>query len=79
MSAHHVHPLPQSRVHSSNIKSMGFDESTHTLDVTFRNGGVYRYLGVNPQTYTAVLTAKSIGKAFRGLVWVKQHGRKIAE
>ncbi len=39
------------RVSSSNVASVGYDESTSTLEVEFHNGGIYQYFGVPVQHF----------------------------
>lgn len=48
-------------VESSSLASVGYEEWTRTLEVEFRNGGVYRYLGVPSSVHQALLTAESRG------------------
>ena len=55
-------------VESSMIKSLGHDPSTMVLEVEFTKGQIYRYENVSPDVYEALLTAKSIGKAFSQLI-----------
>lgn len=49
-------------VKSSNVKSVGFDPDTQTLEVSFSHGGTYRYEGVSPQKYQELMAAPSVGK-----------------
>ncbi len=49
---------------SSQIKSVGHDPATHTLEVEFHNGGVYHYHGVDEEAHQAMMGAESIGSHF---------------
>lgn len=46
---------------SSNVASVGYDVGTHTLEVEFKEGGVYQYFDVPPAVHTGLLAAPSIG------------------
>jgi len=48
-------------VESSSLASVGYQEWTRTLEVEFRNGGVYHYLGVPASVHRALMTAESRG------------------
>ena len=49
-------------VESSNIASIGFDEDTNTLEIEFRNGGVYQYFDVPFAVYDGLIEADSKGQ-----------------
>lgn len=51
-------------VESSNIASEGYDPDTLTLELTFKSGQTYRYVGVTPERYQAFRGAESKGKHF---------------
>lgn len=58
-------------VQSSQIKSVGYDEADHVLEVEFVSGGVYQYRpsgrhpdGVPADVATGLLTADSVGTYF---------------
>ena len=46
-------------VDSSAIMSIGYSKRQHALEIEFRNGAIYRYLGVTPALYEALLNADS--------------------
>ena len=52
-------------VESSNLKSVGFDSRTKTLEVEFRHGGVYRYLEVPDAVHAELMKAESKGRYFQ--------------
>ncbi len=48
-------------VSSSNVDSIGYDESTETLYVRFLNNTLYLYKGVSIMVFEQLLNAPSIG------------------
>lgn len=53
--------MKRTPVSSSNIRSIGYDPATQTLEVEFLNGGIYHYHGVPPAEYQALMAAASHG------------------
>lgn len=51
-------------VSSSNLRSVGYNESTNTLEIEFNSGGVYQYYGVPLAVYHGLMNAGSPGKYF---------------
>lgn len=51
-------------VQSSNIASVGYEESTETLEVEFSDGNVYQYQGVPKHIYEQLVSAPSVGQFF---------------
>lgn len=52
-------------LNSSNLASVGYDASSLTLEVEFKDGGVYQYFDVPPSEYEALMQATSShGKYF---------------
>ena len=49
---------------SSNIKSIGYDPDTQTLEVEFVNGRVHSYANVPPHEHRDLMNASSIGSHF---------------
>ena len=47
---------------SSNLASVGYDEPSQTLEVTFKNGATYAYSRVPTSEYEALMAADSHGK-----------------
>lgn len=58
-------------VRSSNIKSIGYDEETKTLEVEFTNGGIYQYKEVPKEIYEGFSKTESIGSYFAKSVKAK--------
>ena len=51
-------------VQSSCLTSVGYQVGSRTLEVEFRNGGVYLYFEVPPSVHAALMTAPSKGRFF---------------
>ena len=51
-------------VHSSNIKSVGYEEEFKILEIEFHSGGVYQYFSVPREVYKGLMAAPSHGKYF---------------
>lgn len=49
---------------SSNLAEVGYDPDTRTLEVAFKNGGVYQYFAVPSSVYIGLLAAPSVGQYF---------------
>lgn len=55
-------------VHSSNIRSIGYDAKTHVLEIEFHNDRIYSYADVPEGVYLGLLDAPSVGKYFFGRI-----------
>lgn len=51
-------------VDSSSIAEVGYDPASSTLEVVFREGGVYRYFGVPAAVFSEFMAADSKGRYF---------------
>jgi len=51
-------------VDSSNLKSVGYDESRQTLAVEFASGNVYHYAGVPTEVFEELSLSKSLGQFY---------------
>ena len=50
---------------STNLRSIGFDPSTHMLEVEFvDSGAIYQYFMVPKSVYAELMAAESIGEFF---------------
>jgi KTSC domain len=52
------------RVSSTNIRSIGYDEGSQTLEVEFKSGGIYDYAGVPKNVHQRFMAAPSKGRFF---------------
>jgi hypothetical protein len=51
-------------VSSSNLRSVGYDDSTNILEIEFNSGGIYQYFNVPLAVYQGLMNAPSHGKYF---------------
>ena len=51
-------------VSSSNVRTVGYDPSSSTLEIEFNSGGVYQYSGVPAHVHTSLLSSGSVGSYF---------------
>jgi KTSC domain len=54
-----MHRVP---VDSSSIAAVGYDAETHTLEIEFHNGHIYRYFNVPEAAHRLLMKASSIGE-----------------
>lgn len=64
---------------SGNLKAVGYDAATKTLDVQFASGKVYRYSNVPPETHKELIGAESIGSFFARNVRAKFNGFELED
>jgi hypothetical protein len=64
-------------VKSSNLKSVGYDEKTSTLEVEFATGTVFQYADVPKKVFGAMMTADSVGSFFANNVRQAYPGMKV--
>lgn len=60
--------MQRTPVSSSNLRSVGYDPATRTLEIEFMNGHIYQYSGVPQSSYTALMAAESHGRYFNGRI-----------
>ena len=65
-------------VRSSNIRKVGYDFNKNELHVQFRNGSVYVYSEVPPQTHRGLMAADSVGGYLDRFIKNKFTFRKVA-
>ena len=54
--------MKRETVVSSSISSIGYCAVRHVIEVKFRHGGAYEYLGVTAEDYAALLQSGSKGQ-----------------
>lgn len=59
---------------SSSIAATGYDPSTLTLAIQFKNGGVYHYAGVQQEVVDQLRAAESVGKFYMQQIRGKYDG-----
>lgn len=68
--------MDRTAVSSSNIRSIGYDPNTKTLEIEFA-AGVYSYPNVPVEAYEGLKNAKSIGSYFSAQIRGKFQGTKL--
>jgi len=63
--------MDRNNVASSNVKSIGYDPQTTTLEVEFVDGAIYQYYGVPQNMYEQMMTAPSKGQFLN--TYIKNH------
>lgn len=54
----------RTKVESSNISAIGYDQPTRTMTVEFLNGDIYAFHPVMENAHNELIKAESIGKHF---------------
>jgi hypothetical protein len=53
--------MERTPVTSRNLRSVGYDQNSQTLEVEFNSGSVYQYAGVPQGEYDGLMNAESKG------------------
>ena len=64
-------------VQSTEIAIVGYDTKTQTLEIAFRNGGVYQYKNVPEEIHQNLMSAPSHGIYFNQNIKDRYLGTKI--
>jgi hypothetical protein len=56
--------MERTPVTSSNIRSIGYDPASSTLEIEFNSGAVYQYANVPQTEYDSLMSASSHGSYF---------------
>jgi hypothetical protein len=64
-------------VSSSSVVGVGYDEATQTLEVEFRNGGIYQYLDIPAEEYARLRCADSPGRCLDTRIKPRYEVRKL--
>ena len=64
-------------VKSRDIAIVGYEPDTKTLEIAFRQGGVYSYTGVSPEIHQELMKAPSHGIYFNQNIKDRYLGTKI--
>lgn len=70
--------MEREKVDSSSLDSVGYDAGSETLEVEFRNGGVYRYLEVPEDEWQSLQSAESKGSYLNTHIKPSHRYRKLA-
>lgn len=53
---------------SSNLSQIGYDPDTMTMQIMFKNGSLYAYQNVEPETYDAMINGGDPGRYFAEII-----------
>ena len=65
-------------VRSSNVRSVGYSEAERVLEVSFHNGGLYRYNNVPADVHAALMTSPSKGSFLARFIKDRYPYRRIS-
>ena len=60
--------MKRTPVTSSNLASVGYDPTTQTLEIEFKNRSIYQYVDVPENVYNELMQAASHGSYFNGCI-----------
>lgn len=69
--------MHREQVSSSNIKSIGYESNLKTLEIEFKDGGIYQYFNVRSDIYKKLISAISIGSFFHKYIKDNYGWKKI--
>lgn len=69
--------MTRQNVSSSNLRSIGYDSSTRTLEVEFISGSVYQYSNVPASVHSALMAASSHGQYFNANIRTSYSYRQV--
>ena len=69
--------IERTPVESSSLVSIGFSRKAQILEIEFRSGAIYRYLGVTPTVFEELKKAESKGRYFAQSIRGKYEFRRI--
>jgi len=55
-------------VTSSNLSQIGYDPDTMTMQIMFKNGSLYAYQNVEPDTYETMMSSGDPGRYFTEII-----------
>ncbi|MER7708687.1 KTSC domain-containing protein [Kitasatospora sp. NPDC097605] len=64
-------------VRSSNLRAVGYDESTELLRIEFLGGDLYEYFEVPEGIYRGLMSARSHGRFFSSTIRGKYSYRRV--
>jgi hypothetical protein len=64
-------------VHSSNIRSIGYNEKSKVLEIKFHESRIYQYFNVPKYVYHGLINAQSHGSYFHSNIKGKYNYQRI--
>lgn len=53
---------------SSNLAQIGYDPETMTMQIMFKNGSLYAYQNIEPETYSNMMASGDVGRYFAEII-----------
>ena len=69
--------MKRTKVESSNIASVGYDQLDSILEIEFNSGAIYQYENVPIRVYDVMMKADSVGKYFNAHIKSKYNYRRV--
>jgi len=69
--------MERKRVHSSKIRSVGYDERSEVLEVEFSNATVLQYTGVSPEVHRRFMAAPNPGSYFEDKIAEEYSSKRV--
>jgi hypothetical protein len=69
--------VDRKRLNSSQIRSVGYDESSQTLEIEFPSGSIVQYSRVSPEVHRRLMAAPSPGSFFQDRIEDEFTARRI--
>ena len=69
--------MKMTKVNSTDIRAVGYESNTRTLQIEFLRGGTYVYANVSEKVYSNLLRAESKGVFFREHIRTKYDYKKV--
>ncbi len=69
--------MDRKRLNSSQIRSVGYDESSQTLEIEFPSGSIVQYSRVSPEVHRRLMAAPSPGSFFQDRIEDEFTARRI--
>lgn len=69
--------MKRTKVESSNVASVGYDQLDGILEIEFNSGAIYQYENVPVRVYEVMMKADSVGKYFNAHIKSKYNYRKV--
>ena len=73
----YYHAMEPTRVSSTDLRSVGYEPITMTLEVEFNSGGLYHYFGVPIVVFDSLMSASSQGQFFHRFIKDRYRYRRL--
>jgi KTSC domain-containing protein len=69
--------MERKRVSASNIRSVGYEASSQTLEVEFTSGNIVQYTRVSPEVHRRLMNSPSPGSYFKDNIEEEYTARRL--